>query len=153
MQEGKPGKLISALFRYGRAYLAKQLEPFNIGGGQFWLLFILYQRDGLTQEELSGLLNVDKSTTARFIAKLEKAGYISKKLNEKDLRAKRIFLTKKAKELEPQMNFIPDNWNKILSAGMTEEEVETALTLLTKMAGNAAGYLDKNKGERNETTK
>lgn len=148
MQEGTPGKLISVLFRCGRAYLAKQLEPFNIGGGQFWVLLALYQKDGLTQEELSSLLNVDKSTTARFIAKLEKAGYIGKVLNKKDLRANRIFLTEKAKELEPQMKLITKNWNKILSADMTEEEVETALNLLTKMAGNAAGYLDTQKGEQ-----
>jgi len=140
MQNSTPGKLISVLFRFGRTYLTKQLEPFNIGKGQFWFLFTLLQKDGLTQEELSNLLNVDKSTTARAIAKLEKAGYISKKIHEKDLRANQIFLTEKAKELEPHIHSILTKWNKILSAGMTEEEVEKALTLLQKMTENASDY-------------
>ena len=143
MQNNNPGKLISQLFRYGRTYLARQLEPFNLGKGQFWLLFALYQKDGVTQEELSHLLTVDKSTIARAIAKLEKAGYINKKLNKKDLRTNQIFLTEKAKEIEPQIHSILTNWNKILSVGMNEEEIETAHKLLVKLVKNAADYLDK----------
>ena len=145
MQNSTPGKLISVLSRYSNIYISKQLEPFNIGKGQFWLLFFLYQKDGLTQEELSQLLTVDKSTTARAVAKLENAGYISKKLNTRDLRANQIFLTVKAKELKPRIHSILTEWNKILSAGMTEEEMEKTLHLLQKMAENVADYLDKNR--------
>jgi len=145
MQNSTPGKWISVLFRYGRIYIAKQLEPFNIGKGQFWLLFTLYQKDGLTQEKLSQLLTVDKSTTARAIAKLEKGGYISKKLNERDLRANQIFLTQKAKKLKPHLHSILTEWNRILSAGLTEKEMENALKLLKKMAENAADYHTKNR--------
>jgi DNA-binding MarR family transcriptional regulator len=143
MQKNSPGKVISLLFRYGRIYLARQLEPFDLGKGQFWLLFTLYQKDGVTQEELSQLLTLDKSTIARSIARLEKSGYIYKKLNEKDLRSNQIFLTEKAKEIEPQIHSILTNWNKILSADMNEEEIETAHRLLIRLVNNAAKYLEK----------
>ncbi len=143
MQNTSPGKLISQLFRYGRIYLAGQLESFDLGKGQFWLLFTLYQKDGITQEELSNLLTLDKSTVARAVTKLERAGYIVKKLNKQDLRANQILLTAKAREIEPQIRSILANWNKILSTDMNEEEIETTHHLLTRLANNAAKYLDR----------
>ncbi|HHU77072.1 MAG TPA: MarR family transcriptional regulator [Firmicutes bacterium] len=143
MQKNSPGKLISQLFRYGRIYLARQLEPFDLGKGQFWLLFTLYQKEGITQEDLSQSLTLDKSTIARSVTRLEKAGYIYRKLSERDQRAYQIFLTEKAKKIGPQIHSILLKWNEVLSTGMSKEEIAAAHRLLIKLADNAANYLDK----------
>ncbi|MGF7186322.1 DNA-binding MarR family transcriptional regulator [Desulfitispora alkaliphila] len=153
MQNISLGKWISILYRYGHIFINKELEPHNIGKGQVLFLIALYHKDGLPQEELSLSLNIDKGTTARAIRKLETTGYIIRKQNTKDLRSHQIFLTEKAKAFEPHLFTILNRWTEILSEGMTEEEVETALRLLTKMASNAAGYIQKERSLFSETTK
>ncbi|MEW6625026.1 MAG: MarR family transcriptional regulator [Bacillota bacterium] len=154
------GKWISLLYRYGQIYVTKELEPYNIGKGQILFLLALYQNDGVLQEELAQQINIDKGTTARAIGKLEKAGYVTRKPNEKDLRSNQIFLTPKAQEFKPHLCSVLRRWTEILSAGMTEEEVEKAFDLLIKMAQNATNHIEKDRtlsrGERrntHETTK
>ncbi|MDW7673520.1 MAG: MarR family transcriptional regulator [Bacillota bacterium] len=139
------GKWISILYRYGHIYLTKELEPYNIGKGQFLFLLVLYQTDGLPQEELAYLLNIDKGTTARAINKLEQAGYVFRKQNEKDLRSNRIFLTEEAKNFKPQLQAILQSWTDILKEGMTEDEVEKAFNILMKMAHNAKEHVQKDR--------
>jgi DNA-binding MarR family transcriptional regulator len=139
------GKWISLLYRYGHIYVTKELEPYNIGKGQILFLLALYYKDGLPQEELAGFLNIDKGTTARAIGKLEKSGYVRKKPNQKDLRANQVFLTHQAKELEPHIYTILQDWTDILCAGMTEAEVGKAFSLLTKMAQNATDHIQKDR--------
>lgn len=145
MQELTLEKLISLLFRYFQIYAAGEFEPYNIGKGQALFLFALYQQDGLTQEKLAASLNIDKSTTARAISKLEKAGYVMREKNKDDLRANRIFLTPRAKELKPRFQAILRRWTEILSAGMSEEEIAAVMGLLTRMFQNAIEYIHKEK--------
>ncbi|MBS4024076.1 MAG: MarR family transcriptional regulator [Clostridia bacterium] len=145
MSNASIGKWISLLYRYGHIYVTKELEPYNIGKGQFLFLLALYHKDGLPQEELAGFLNIDKGTTARAIDKLEKAGYVKKEPNQKDLRSNQVFLTQQAKELEPHIYAILHSWTEILITGMTEAEVEKAFSLLTKMAQNATDHIQKDR--------
>jgi DNA-binding MarR family transcriptional regulator len=141
------GKLISLLFRYFQIYAAGEFEPYNIGRGQALFLAALYQQDGLSQEKLAASLNMDKSTTARALNKLERAGYVFRQKNKHDLRSKHIFLTPKAREFKPCFYSILQQWTEILSAGMSEEEVAAAIQLLTKMFHNAIEYIHKEKGK------
>ncbi len=137
------GKWISLLYRYGQIYMTKELEPFNIGKGQFLFLIALYHEDGLLQEELADCLNIDKGTTARAIAKLEQFGYVTRRPKQKDLRSNQVFLTQQAQDFKPHLYSILEKWTGILSDGMSIEEIEKAFSLLEKMALNATNYIDK----------
>ncbi|RYD03587.1 hypothetical protein N752_19460 [Desulforamulus aquiferis] len=68
-----------------------------------------------------------------------------RKPNEKDLRSNHVFLTQLAKDFKPTLFSIIKGWTNILSTGMTEEEVEQAFILLTKLAQNAADYIHKDR--------
>jgi len=137
------GRWISLLYRYGLMFVTRELEPYNIGKGQFMFLLALYQRDGVLQEEVAALFNIDKGTTARAISKLEKTGYVIRKPNPQDLRSNHVFLTRQAKDFKPRLYAILQRWTDILSSGMTAEEAEKALDLLTKMARNATMHIHK----------
>lgn len=136
------GKWISLLYRYGHIYITKELEPYEIGKGQFLFLLTLYHEDGLLQEELASYLNINKSTTARALCKLEKAGYVIRKPKEQDLRSNQIFLTQQAKDFKPTLFSILDRWNNVLCTSMTQEEIEMAFSLLTRMTHNATDYIN-----------
>ena len=61
------GKYISQIYRKGRAFISKGLTQYDMGYGQMLFLLQLYNQDGISQEELTEKLNIDKGTTARSI--------------------------------------------------------------------------------------
>ena len=143
MSSASLGKWISLLYRYGQIYIYKELEPYNIGKGQFLFLVTLYKKEGLSQDELAQTLNIDKGTTARAVEKLEKSGYLYRKPKKMNLRTNEIYLTQKAKDFEPQLYSILKRWTDILSTGMAESEIEKAFCILAKMTENATDYITK----------
>lgn len=143
MLERSLGRWISLLYRHSQIFIAKELEPYAIGKGQFLFLIALYHKDGMRQEELAGLLKIDKGTTARAINKLEKAGYVRREPGRDDLRVNRAFLTRQALDFQPKLAEILQRWSEIISSSMTAEEMEQAFSLLEKMSHNAAEYVQK----------
>ena len=95
------GRPISILYRYGQSYTSKKLEAYNIGSGQYIFLLALYRNDGISQEELSAYLKIDKATTAKAVKKLIEAGYIRRDIDSSDKRAYKVFLTAKARDVIP----------------------------------------------------
>lgn len=135
------GKWISIIYRYAQNFIIRELEPYNIGGGQFMFLVALYRQDGIHQEALSKNLNIDKGTTARAIKKLEKEGYVIRKEDPEDRRAYKVSLTKKALEIKPEIYKALKNWTEILSKDFTKDEKEMVTGLLKRMADNVASYV------------
>ncbi len=116
------GKPISYLYRYEQIFIGKKIEPYGIGSGQFPFLMRLYREDGINQESLSDYLKIDKGTTARAIQKLVDEGYVLRQRDEKDRRSYRIFLSEKAKKLEPDMKKIASEWEDILFSGFDDNQ-------------------------------
>jgi DNA-binding MarR family transcriptional regulator len=116
------GKPISYLYRYEQIYIGKKIEPYSIGSGQFPFLMRLYHEDGINQESLSDYLKIDKGTTARAIQKLVDEGYVFRQRDEKDRRSYKIFLSEKAKKLEPDMKKIASEWENILFSSFDENQ-------------------------------
>lgn len=135
------GKWISILHRYAQCYINKQLKEYNIGSGQYPFLAVLLREDGISQEELSCRLHIDKGTTARAIKKLEEEEYIVRKVDEKDKRAYKIYVTEKALKIKPVLFEALKNWTDILVTGFEQKEKEEVIEVLEKMASNAAFYM------------
>lgn len=136
------GHRISVLHRYTRVYLDRELAKYDIGSSQIPFLMTLYHEDGVHQEMLTEIHNVDKATTTRAITKLEKKGYIVRKTDEADRRAYRVYLTVRAKRMRPVFRKILTGWTKILLIDFSEDERKTLVKLLDKLAINASEYND-----------
>ncbi len=133
---------ISLLHRHGHEYVGRQLKQYNINKGQYIFLNALYRKDGIRQEELSDYLKIDKGTTAKAIKKLEDDEYIIRIVDKKDKRAYNVYLTEKALNIKPRVRKAMVAWTDILFLGFSEEEKETALTLLERMGQNATTIND-----------
>jgi len=132
------GRWISILYRYGQCFLDKQLKPYHLGSGQFIFLAVLLYKDGISQENLANYLEIDKGTTARAIKKLEEEGYVIRKTDPNDKRANLVKVTNKALAIKPLLQQISQKWTKKLTIDFTQEEEETVIKLLERMAENAA---------------
>ena len=61
------GRLIACLHRQARMYFDRALAPFGLSSGTLPLMGALLHHDGMTQQELSDHLNVDKATITRMV--------------------------------------------------------------------------------------
>jgi DNA-binding MarR family transcriptional regulator len=136
-------KWISILYRYGQNHISRQLSSYDIGSGQYIFLLALYKKDGISQEEVSDHLKIEKTTTAKAMKRLEKEGYIKRSIDSGDKRAYKVFLTQKALDIKPVIYNLIKNWAGILMTDLTGNEKETIYQLLEKMAKNAFAYFEK----------
>ena len=70
------GRIVTLLSRSIYNDLRDVVEPFGITVGEEPYFVELAHEDGLTQDELSNRVNVDKSATARAVKSLEAKGYM-----------------------------------------------------------------------------
>ncbi len=133
---------VSLLYRYGQAYIGDRLKHLDIGKGQHIFLNALYKEDGLSQEELSAYLKIDKGTTAKALKKLEEQGYITRSVSEVDKRRNIVQLTQKALNIKGEVRSVLTDWRERLTYGLTEEEKQLAHSILEKMGDNAARFAE-----------
>jgi len=134
------GRWVSIIHRYSRSFIDKEFAELDVKGGHLPFIRVLYQQDGLSQDELSEALGMDKTTTARAIKKLVELGYVAKKRDSQDKRFYRLSLTAKGKDIVPRIERALEHWTEGLATGFTGNERQLALGLLKKMAENAAAF-------------
>ena len=130
------GRYISQIHRKSNSFITKEVSNFGIGSGQIMFLMQLYKKDGISQEELSENLSIDKGTTCRAIKKLEEEEFLIKVKDEKDKRSNKIYLSDKAKNIREDIFNILDDWNKQITRSLAKEEVKMLEDLLEKVSKN-----------------
>ena len=133
----KSGKYIAILSRQLNIYFAHELSETELNASELVYLAQLYAHDGLTQEEMAKELSVDKAATARVMQSMEKKNLIVRKTDEKDKRAKRVFLTEKATRFEDRIREIQKDWITYITQDMTMEESEKFYSQLIRMSERA----------------
>jgi DNA-binding MarR family transcriptional regulator len=123
---------IAHIYRSHLAYMTKELEAYQVGSGQFEFLLILYHTDGVSQETLAKILKVSKATSTRAIQNLEKEGYVYRQRDENDLRAYRVYLTEKGKEMRDIILGKLTSFIDILFSDFSLEEKEKFRLLIHK---------------------
>ena len=123
---------IAYIYRSHLAYMIKELEAYRVGSGQFEFLLLLYYKDGVSQETLAKELKVSKATSARAIQSLETEGYVYRERDESDLRAYRVYLTEKGKEMRDIIFKKQTSFIYILFSDFTFEEKEIFRLLIHK---------------------
>lgn len=123
--------------RLSTRFVEGELGRMGFGTGQFFLLSELYIEDGLSQDELSRRVGVDKSNTSRSLARLEEYGLIQRKTDPENYKVRKVYLTPKAHEFRKQFRMVQDDWNNDLLSGFSEKEINGLLASLKKIAANA----------------
>lgn len=101
-----------------------------------YFMYIVNHGNGLSQDEITHALEIDKATTARALKNLEDNGYIERKSDEKDKRIKRVFLTKKGADIKDELKKAAEVWEEKVTHGIEEEKMEIFLDVLDKMKEN-----------------
>ena len=124
---------IALLARSISLKMSEVLKPFGIKAGEQPFMAQLYRQDGMTQEELTALVRVDKSVTTKTLKALEAKGLILREPNEKDGRSKRVFLTKEAEGLRAPFRKALEEFGDRLTAGLDAKELNAAIACIESM--------------------
>lgn len=133
-------KLVSKLSRKTQMYLNEELKPFGLTSGQMPFLMITCEKESMPQNKFCEILDMDKSTVAKMLAKLEDEGLVVRRPNQNDSRAANVLPTKKAFSLYPALKQIGEKWAGLLSAGLTQVEADIFFELLQKVTKNAVDH-------------
>jgi DNA-binding MarR family transcriptional regulator len=133
-----PGALISYIYRASQKRMTKELAPFHLGVGHFMILMALYEKEGRSQDELAQSKGFDKTMIAKSIVKLEEGGFISRVIDPGDNRVKRLYLTKKGRNIQNEMVQIGEIFNRILLMDFSRDEADKVIEGLRKIALNAS---------------
>lgn len=132
------GKWISIIHRNLCAYINQSLPGCDIGYGAKRFLVEIALSPGLTQDELSERLFMDKTTTARAVKDLEGKGYITRERDTEDKRCRRLWPTEKGKVFAPKVIEARKKAQEALAQGFTAEERARLAILLQNLAQNAS---------------
>jgi DNA-binding MarR family transcriptional regulator len=102
---------------------------------EYILLYVLYDREGCSQEDMASYIRVDKAAITRAIQSMELRGFLYRKQDSTDRRLKRLYLTSAGKEIESKVKGILESvTNYIFSDGFTELEQEIFVKCLQKIS-------------------
>ncbi len=122
------------------SFIKAKLEPFNLAPEQNLIMMLLWENDGLTQNELVKRLNKDKTNIARMASSLEKKGFIKRSECPNDRRSVKLFLTECGKELGTSVIPIAEQFNEIVRNGLSDEELLELERLLSKITENVRSF-------------
>lgn len=125
------------LNRRSQAFITTACTPLGIGFTEYTVLLKLYMQEGCNQEELSSMLAMDKSLTARTVKSLESKGFIYRSQTDADKRLKRIYTTDYGASLKETLMDLLQGWIDILAQGIEEGTVEAVFKGLHIAAENA----------------
>lgn len=116
----------------------------NLQKGQFVFLIRVCENPGINQRDLSKLLKVDKTTTAKAIQKLIGVGYIERKEDAVDKRMWRLYPLQKALEAYDYIIKEENRVNLDYYNNYSKEEQNSLYELLNKLRANIEEDWDKN---------
>lgn len=132
------GFLVCDTARYIKRGLYARIGPHGIRGGSWFFLRVLWQGDGITQRELSQRLGLMEPSVLEMLRIMEKDGLVRRERSATDRRKVHIYLTDRARTLEPKLMGIAGAVNTMMLGSMTQAE-EVLLKLLLKRLRDTIG--------------
>lgn len=126
----------SIIHRFSILYHIKELKKFKISGHQMGYIMCVCKQPGISQEDLSSYLRLNKGAVAKGIRPLIEEGYIQRIQSKRDRRAYELYPTEKARELRIAAERTMKSFDHILTQNMSGEEQKLFKDLVTVACNN-----------------
>lgn len=136
-------RCISRTARCSQLYRSERLAEVGLNGGQYVYISNVCRNPGISQEQMSRQILINKSNVARQLAALEQNGFVRREPDAKDRRVMRVYPTEKAEEVYPYIQQVLADWRHYLTEDFSDEEREQLDSLLERVLEKAAAYADK----------
>ena len=140
--EAVPNDRLAHLVRDAARGLARglqlRLQAHRVSFGHWVFLRILWEKDGLTQRELSERAGMMEPTTFAAVTALERLGYVTRRKKAGNRKNVFIFLTPRGAGLKPKLVPLAEAVNEAAVADVTAADIAATRRTLLAMIRNLA---------------
>jgi DNA-binding MarR family transcriptional regulator len=116
--------------------LAPRIARHGVSPGQWYVLRILWEQDGLSQRDISRRLGIMDPSTASTLASLERDSLIRRQKHPTDRRQTLVYLTATGRELRDRTLHSAREINALAAAGLDPDEVALSRRVILRMIDN-----------------
>jgi DNA-binding MarR family transcriptional regulator len=121
---------------FARRFNQRALLFLGLTGSQCRVLGYVARHEGINQAGLADLLEIKPMTLVRQLDRMEEDGWIERRPDPGDRRARRLVLTEKARPILARVLDLLSAVRREAFADMTEEEGRLLMDLLRRVHGN-----------------
>ena len=125
--------LLNDVARLLRVDADKRARQHGMTRAQWAILIWLERQPGISQKELSEILEVEPISVARLIDRLEARGMVERRPDPRDRRIWRLHLLEPAREVLHEIDRQRADMTRIVTAGIEEESIEIMTEALIRM--------------------
>ena len=116
--------------------LEKKLAKYELVKGQADLLLMIKDHDGITQNELAEMIGIKDSSMSVRLRKLEKLSYITRIVEESNLKKKRIYITTVGKSICGQCRRFVREYEELVLKGFSKKDKQQLENYLERIEKN-----------------
>jgi MarR family transcriptional regulator, organic hydroperoxide resistance regulator len=130
------GNLLSKVcgLRYRRMHAL--LYSLGLYGGQPTMLNALWAEEGMTHSQLAEQLNKSPATITKMVKRMERAGFVERRPDERDERLSRVYLTGAGRDIRSAVEEAWRAFDEQAFAGLGEEELAALRSSLLHICQN-----------------
>jgi MarR family transcriptional regulator for hemolysin len=114
----------------------QRARALGLSRSQWQVLVHLERHEGINQSGLAEILEIENITLGRLIDRLEEAGWVERRPDRKDRRARLLYTTKKVAPVMESMHKLAEETRNEALAGVTPEQHAALLDVLVHIRGN-----------------
>lgn len=133
------GFMISKIHQLSGRIFAKMLKDHNIteiNPAQGRILFVLWQKDNISIQELAKRTSLGNSTLTRMLDNLEQSHHLTRVYPSDDRRKVLIQLMEENKKMKAAYEQVSMNMNAVYYNGFEDREIDEFETYLNRIFGN-----------------
>ncbi len=131
------------MHKYQFRYLRHLIDRAGLYKGEPRLILTIVKEEGHTQAELAKILCIKPATLTVMIQRMEAAGLIQRKTDEKDLRLLRVYSTSKGREISKKTETIFLDAICTIFEGIEEKDLIVYKNVLEKITERLKAYCEK----------
>jgi DNA-binding MarR family transcriptional regulator len=145
------GFLIHDVSRLRRVVVDRSLKPLGITRSQWWVLAFLSRRDGMKQTALADDLDLTRVAIGGLLDRMESGGFVERRADTSDGRARRVFLTKAGAKLVTTIRKSVERVELEILARISEEDLNQAAATLHALKESLLEKIGADAGEDAES--
>ena len=130
------GFLLHDVSRLMRTVFDRRGRGLGLTRSQWWVLTMLYAKEGVTQSELADFMDLEKPTLGRLLDRMQAKHWIERRPDSLDRRVNRLYLTEKVQEIMRALRKTAADVRKDALGDLAQVDRENFIDTLIKIKNN-----------------
>src|SRR5690349_5581457 len=130
------GFILHDVARLLRKRFDQRARALGLSRSQWQVLAHLSRHEGINQSGLAEILEIENITLGRLVDRMAEAGWLERRPDPKDRRARLLFMTEKVAPVMEQMRALAEETRNEALDGLLPEQRETLVDLLLHIRAN-----------------